>query len=212
MRFFLVLAAFTLVSVGCQDTKEYEAQIGNLQNEIKAMQTQMLELQAEKDAEAESKTSFDATGIAIVDMEKLLAEYKGYTDAEKKYERIVKGYASQLEKMKNDFRVKYQTTADELQVYGEDYIAQAKVELEQMEKDIYAKEQELTQKTSELNTNMLKGVLKKVNAHSKGYAEKNGYQMILFTSVENGIFYAKDEINITEEYIADLNAAYDAKN
>ena len=211
MRFFLALFASLVFFTGCQDTKEYEAQVSNLQSELKVMQTQMLEMQAKAEVETESKNEFDASGIAIVDLQQLLAEYKGYQDASKKYENIVKGYTRELEEMEKAFLTKAKTTEDELKVFGEEYIAGAKVELQKMQQDFMAKEQEYTKKSAEINDNMLKGVLTTVNAHAKTYAEENGYQIVWFTGVENAIFYAKDEINITEAYIADLNAAYDAK-
>lgn len=210
MRFFLAMMASLAFFTGCQDNKEYEAQVSNLQSELKAMQTQMLEMQAKGEVETESKNEFDASGIAIVDLQQLLAEYKGYQAASQKYENIVKGYTRELEKMEKDFITKAQTTESEMKVYGEEYIAGAKVELQKMQQDFAAKEQEYTRKSAEINDNMLKGVLTTVNAHAKTYAEENGYQIVWFTGVENAIFYAKDEINITDAYIADLNAAYAA--
>lgn len=210
MRFLVILIGLVFLLSACGNNEAYENQISNLQNELKAMQEQMLAIQ-ESNSE-KSKTELDATGIAIVDMEKLLSQYKGYKDADSRYNSVINRYGDELKKMEEELKARYTMIQKDAQQFGEDFVKDDVVEFQKFQQEAYEKERELTQKSQQLEAEMLRDVLKKVNAHSKEYAETNGFKMILFTSVENGIFYANDEINITEEYIANLNEAYSAGN
>ena len=86
------------------------------------------------------------------------------------------------------------------------------MKFQQFQQQAYEKERELTEKSQQLEAEMLREVLDQVNNHAKKYAQANGYKMIWFTAVENNIFYADDEINITDVYIEAVNKAYDEKN
>ncbi|MBI1183824.1 hypothetical protein GC194_06110 [bacterium] len=209
MRIYSLALALVLFLASCGNDDAYKAEVANLQNELKTMQEQLNLLQTEKEEEA--KTQLDATGIAIVDMEKLLSEYKGYQAAERTYKAIITRYSNELQQMQKEFEQRYALIEKDAATFGEDFVKDDLVELQNFRDEIYKKDQELTEKSAQQENDMLKEVLKKINAHSKVYAQENGYQMILFTSVENGIFYANDQINITDEYIDNINAAYEAE-
>jgi len=209
MRFIYMLVVGAFLFASCADTEKYEAEVNNLETELKAMQEQLIAMQEEANqAGEEAKTEFDATGIAIVDMEKLLTDYKGYTEASKRYESRVKQYTDELEKLAKEYQTKAEIIQNEANNFGQEYVSDKVLELQKFGQSIQTKERDYTERAQKLEADMTKTVLKKVNAYAKKYAESNGYQMILFTAVENGIFYAKDEINITEEFIRSLNDAY----
>lgn len=213
MRKIFVLAVLAGFATSCVDTEKYENEISSLQTELETMQATMNEvIEANKAAETEAKTEFDATGIAVVDMEKLLEKYTGYLEASKRFEARASQYQKELEKMGKEYETQAQIIRDEMNNFGQEYAAPKIQKLQEFEREIATKQQEYTQKAAKLEQDMLKAVLKKVNGHAKKYAEANGYQMIYFTSIENGIFYAKEDINITDEFIVSLNEADAAGN
>ncbi|MBI3143572.1 MAG: OmpH family outer membrane protein [Bacteroidetes bacterium] len=203
----LIAIVFLLTGCGSEGNKEQLDQLGQtiaqLQEELQAVKLK---------SESESKTALDATGIAIVDLEKLLAEYKGYQLSLKQVESAVARYQKELEKLEAEYKQMYEVIVKDKQTFGDEYDETDDVAaLQNLERQAMEKEQEYAKKSQELNDELMKKVLDKINGHSKRYAEENGFQLILFTSVENGIFYANDNINITEAYIAALNEAYDAE-
>lgn len=213
MRKIYLIALFAGALTSCVDTEKYESEISGLQSELETMKATMNEvIEAKNEAEAEAKTSFDATGIAVVDMEKLLEKYTGYIEASKRYEARATQYRNELEKLSKEFQDQRTVLENEAQNFGQEYVAPKVAKLQQFGIEIGEKEKDYTQRAAKLEQDMMRTVLNKVNGHAKKYAEANGFQMIYFTSIENGIFYAKDEINITDEFISSLNDSYAAGN
>ena len=145
-------------------------------------------------------------------MQKLLKEYKGYQAADSKYRSVINRYADELKKLETELQNRYALIQEEAKRFGEDYVKDDIVKFQQFQQEAYEKERELTQKSQQLEAEMLREVLDKVNAHAKKYAQANGYKMIWFTTVENNIFNADDEINNTDVYTDAINKAYNEKN
>ena len=210
MRLFIGALSLLFILSSCGKNEEYEKQISNLNNDLKALQEQLASMQTAEEEEA--KTELDATGIAIVDMQKLLKEYKGYQTADSRYRAVINRYADELKKLETELQNRYALIQEEAKRFGEDYVKDDIVKFQQFQQQAYEKERELTEKSQQLEAEMLRDVLDQVNTHAKKYAQANGYKMIWFTAVENNIFYADDEINITDIYIEAVNKAYDEKN
>lgn len=211
MKYFVqatlaVLFAALVSSCGTEKIEAQEAEIEKLNKQLAEMQKSFEDFT--KSQKQEAKTELDATGIAIVNLEVLLEKYEGYKTAMKKLEYRYNSILDKVKKDEEDFIKKRSTFEKSAQYLNEE---QQKAEYAKLEKeygDMMQRKVGYEQEYASEQQNLTKDVLGKVNNHLKGYAETNGYQMVLFTPVENNIFYAKDQINITEEYIENLNEAY----
>ncbi len=210
MRFLVALLGIVILLSSCGKNEEYEKQISNLEGELKAMQEQMLAMQSANEQKA--KTDLDATGMAIVDLGKVRVEYKGFIESDKRYASIRTRYENELNELAKQIQEREVLIQQDLERFGEEFVKDDYAEYLKFRQEAQNKSYELEGKLAKLEKEMLTKVLDDVNAHSKKYAQANGYKMILFTAIENNIFYADDEINITEEYIANLNNDYDSKN
>jgi len=209
MRKIYLIALLAGALTSCADTEKYENEISSLQSELEAMKATMNEvIEAKEQAESEAKTELDATGIAIVDMTKLKSDYKGYVEAENRLKAKVEQMSSEIEGLEKNFGQRYEVLMNEAQNFGEEYVKEDALKLQNFEREIMEKKSDYTNKAQVMEREMTKKILDKVNGHAKKFALENGYQIILFEALEYDVFYAKDEINITDEFISSLNAAY----
>ena len=166
MRFFVLVFGFMSLLSSCGNNDAYKAEVEKLRSELKLMQEQMTALQLNTADVA--KTELDATGIAIVDLEKLLDEYKGYQASLRQVESVINRYGKELEKMQSDYNQMYQVIVKDKQTFGDEYDETEDVAaLQKLERDALLKEQEYTKKSKELNDEVMSKELQKINAHSK---------------------------------------------
>ncbi|MGB0430650.1 MAG: OmpH family outer membrane protein [Bacteroidia bacterium] len=210
MRFFVALFALLTILSSCGKNEQYETQITNLQDELKAMQEQMQAMQLSDNEK--SKNELDATGIAIVDLGKVRKDYKGFIESDKRLISVKTRYENELKELGKQIQERELMIQQDAERFGEEFVKDDYQEYLKFRESAQQKSYELEGKLVKLENEYMRKVLDDVNAHSAKYAEANGYKMILFTAIENNIFYAEDNINITEEYIANLNNDYDSKN
>lgn len=207
LSYFLSLA---LMAASCTNTEVYDKKIAELNDQIAKTNEQMMAMQQNlTSVDNNAKTNVDATGIAIVDLEILLKEYKGYIAASKQLESKIKRWDEDLKSKQLKLQEDYKGLERDAQFLKEEQVQAQAAEMQQRYNDIMKQEQEYYKQAADEERKLTAEVLKGVNAHLKQYAIDNGYKMILFTPVENSVFYAEDQINITETYISNLNEAYD---
>lgn len=208
--FWFCLSSVVIMFTSCgnngQTSAAEKAKVDSLNQVMSQMHSTIETLQQKQEEEA--KTQLDASGIAIVDLGKLFEEYDGYKNAMKRLEGKYKTLLDKAKKDEADFQKRYERFNRNAQVLKEEQVQKQAAELQKEYKEVQNKMMEYEQEYATEQQKLTQEVLEKVNGHLKGYAERNGYQMVLFTPVENNIFYAKDKINITEEYIESLNEAY----
>lgn len=201
-----VLFAVLVSSCGTEKIEAQKVEIDKLTEELAQMQESFKAFTVSQEEKA--KTQLDATGIAIVDQGILMEKYEGYRIARKTVERKYNSLIDKAKRDQEDFERKKQSVERTIQHLSEE---QQKVEYSKLQNEYNAllkKGQDYEEEYGYEQKKLTEDVNAKVNKHLKKYAETNGYQMVLFTPVENSVFYSKDEINITEEYIQNLNEAY----
>ena len=205
-----LLLAATMNLLSCGSDPELESQkkkVQELNSQLKNVQQLVEDYKKELDEKA--KTELDATGIAIVDYDVLREKYVGYKVAIQKLERKYNSLKDKLDKEAADFQRRYESAEKSAQFLKPEQQQAEAAKLQQEYLALQKKQYEYEGEYVQEEQKMTKDVMDKVNAHLKEYAETNGYQMVLFTTVENSLFYAKDDINITDAYLANLNEAYE---
>jgi outer membrane protein len=88
----------------------------------------------------------------------------------------------------------------------------------ELQQFLAGKEQELIhytkaveEKAQEEDKQMMQAVLNQVNSYVEEYGQKNGYDVILGTSVSGSVLFAGKSLDVTEEILKGLNESYHGK-
>jgi len=145
--------------------------------------------------------------IAYVDVQRLKAEYKEYVQAQEKFNKLMVVWQAKADSMQNEM----QELADRLEKQNLLLSEQAKAEIRKqllVKQDEYqlfvnqvmGPDGEAAQKEYELS----KSLIDKINTVIRLIALKENYTYVL-DSTAGTVLYAKDELDITNKVLAELN-------
>lgn len=145
--------------------------------------------------------------IAYVDVQRLKAEYKEYVQAQEEFSKLMTVWQAKADSMQNEM----QELADRLEKQSLLLSEQAKNEIreqllvKQNEYQLFVNqvmgpEGEAAQKEYELS----KSLIDKINTVIRLIALKENYTYVL-DSTAGTVLYAKDELDITNKVLAELN-------
>lgn len=145
--------------------------------------------------------------IGYVDTQRLRMEYKEFADAQAKFERqMVKWQAqadsmqAELLRLQEDLNKQRLLLSEEKKREKEQYILEKQREYQEFATKILGPEGEAAKREFELS----KPLIEKINAAIKLVALRENYTLILDTA-GGDILYAKDEMDITDKILEELN-------
>ncbi len=148
---------------------------------------------------------------AYIDSSKLMTEYQEVKDVESKYkiksEEKGKQFESEIAKFQQDVQ-NFQANAAQK---GQEWAQQKSAELQKREQQLQMKQQSLFQELQSESAGEMDSIVKKVKGFISDYAKKNNLDYVFNTEEASTVIYAKDQYNITEEIIKELNAKYSGK-
>ncbi len=148
---------------------------------------------------------------AYIDSSKLMTEYQEVKDIESKYkiksEEKGKQFESEIAKFQQDVQ-SFQANAAQK---GQEWAQQKSAELQKREQQLQMKQQALFQELQSESATEMDSLVKKVKGFISDYAKKNNLDYVFNTEEASTVIYAKDQYNITEEIIKELNAKYSGK-
>lgn len=147
---------------------------------------------------------------AFVDSKKLYDDYNAVKSIEEKlkskYERSFKA----LDSMKMDFQRQAQQFDQERSTKSPLFLQKRGQELGQLQQQIQMIEQNLSQGYQrEINTSM-DSLFTELKKRIGEYAKKNNYAFVLGGGDANTVLYGKEEFDITEELLKELNGGADS--
>jgi len=156
--------------------------------------------------------SWGATTIAqnlklgYIDSMRIRQEYKGFTDAQAKYDKEVAEWqkqADQLSKevsdLQNELESQKLLLSDEKRKEKEDQLQKKKNEYQQYVSQIFGP----GGKAEQRNTELTKPLLDKINAVLEKIANEGGYDYI-FDAANGNIAFAKKEFDLTDAVLEEL--------
>jgi outer membrane protein len=145
---------------------------------------------------------------AYVDSNKLINGYQGMTQARQAYQAKVGVWKANIDTLVKDIQ-------SEISKYNSEKPRMSAKERELSEKLIMTKKQQLSDyqkatndKASQEDAAATKKVLDEINGRIKEYGKKHGYLIILAATEYGNIAYAKDNLDLTEEILKELNADF----
>lgn len=154
----------------------------------------------------------DSTGsefkTAYVDSSKLMKEYEEVKDIDSKYkiQSEEKGKALQGEIEK--FQQEVQNFQNNAASKGQAWAQQKGSELQRKEQELQYKQQSILQGLQVESAKEMDSIVKKVKGYIGDYAKKKNLDYVFNTEEASTIVYGKDQYNITDEIIKELNAKY----
>jgi len=151
---------------------------------------------------------FSKQKVAYIRSKDLVYGYLGMKDAQNKLSKQEDGWKANIDTLKNDYE-------RSLSRYRSDAPILKQTEKEEREKYLFTQKQSLenyqsaiSKKIQEEDTKLTQGVLNQINAFVADYGKEHGYDMIIGTTTEGNLLYAKPEMDITEQVLIILNQSY----
>lgn len=154
---------------------------------------------------------FNTPKIGYVRSVELFEKYEGMKDAKKKYEQkvgsiqsnydtLAKDYQYSLNKLNLDFAKLNEREKNERTTLLKSQLANLQQYKQNLEEQIQKEDDILTE-----------GIYNQMNAYIKEFGESHGFTMILGTTNNGNILYAKDYVDVTEKVLIGLNKKYSGK-
>jgi len=149
--------------------------------------------------------------FGVVQMDELVYEYQGMTDATKEYTNKMDEWSAQSDSIKSLLQnmlmeIKMDSITND----------QTKLLVDQqrfmlMQQQYYQFQQNIQQKSTEEDQQMTIGVVNQLKEHIKLYAEENGYDLIIANTQLQNVGYVNDVTDLTQQVLDYANSKYEGE-
>jgi outer membrane protein len=146
--------------------------------------------------------------IGIVQLDKLVYEFKGMKEASERYSLKMKKWELESDSLENRLKELYrQIQLDSINKDNAKLERDTKVFL--MFRQSYMEySQNIQQNAQEEDKQMTTGVMNQINDYIKKYAEEKGFDVIFCNNQGQSVGYAKENMDVTKDVLDFANAQY----
>jgi outer membrane protein len=151
---------------------------------------------------------FKPIRVGYIKSEVLIYSYEGTKEARIKYDEKRKAWQANIDTLTNN----YQRSIDGFNFKVGKLSYSEKMELE---KRLDTQRQQIEEYTNAINDKaekedeeMMRPVLNQINSFIKSYSIENGYDLVIGTSENGTVLYGKEELDITDIVLKNLNKKY----
>jgi outer membrane protein len=160
--------------------------------------------------ESQSATQNAAFKIAYFEIDSVQNNYEYFKQVIKELNTLEQQKRSELAAKQNAMQSKYKSYQDKGNTMTQTEIAQAQAELQDMDKDLQAAQQQKGQELDNERFKKLQAIKKKIEDYLAEYNKNKGYAYI-FASSPDLIYYKDSVYNITGDLVKGLNDLYKNK-
>lgn len=146
--------------------------------------------------------------IAYVRSADLVNGYLGMKEVQNKYQENVQVWQGNVDTLKFDFQRAIDKYNAEATGLSQNERAEREKYLQQLQQNLTQYSVAIEQKAKEEDEKLTQGVLNQINSQVEAYAQKEGYDIILGTTLVGSLLYAEEGIDITDQLLKELNNAY----
>lgn len=157
---------------------------------------------------AEEKVTSEKT--AYIDTVKLMDEYTESKDLQAKFKEKSEVMGRELQNEVKKFQDEADNFRRNAQANGQEWAQRKGAELQKKEQQLTYAQQAMSQQLQQEAAVERDSVVSKVRKYIKEYGKKNGYTYIYGTGDAATILYAKDQYDITDKIVKELNDNYKA--
>ena len=146
--------------------------------------------------------------VAYVRSQDLIYRYEGTLEAMAKFNNQKQQWQANVDTLKFDFQ-------RAVNRYNQEYKKLAVSERQRWEDDLSSQERQLQSyasaiegKIKQADEEMMQAALDQINVFVEQYSIEHGYDIILGTTVSGNVLYGKEDLDITEELLKELNKHY----
>jgi len=150
--------------------------------------------------------------IAVVRSPELIQGFKAMKDAQARYGDKQKAWQANLETLEEDLQSAMNEYRAQYARLSNDEVQKRREQLEQKRSNYEEYSRALQEKAAEEENTMMQGVLNQINSFVMDYGEEHGYEVILGTTSAGSVLYGRETVDITDEILKALNAAYESGN
>jgi outer membrane protein len=148
------------------------------------------------------------TTVAYVRTNDLLQQYTGMEEAVQNYERQMSYWQSKLDSIQKELHLEITNyNADSLE-YSRNEKLVRKENIRALQFEYQQLNYQLKEKAKVEDQKIMISILNQVNSFIHEYGEQNKYDIIFGTLETGNVIYGKDNLDITEELIYELNKSY----
>ena len=137
-----------------------------------------------------------------------MEEYEGLKDWESKGKVKKEEMERELQEDVEQFKQDYAAAEYQVKTKGPEWAQRKAEELQRRERDLGIKQESMMRQLQEEFGVKRDTILSQMKKHIKEYGKKQGYDYIYGTGDAASILYGKEEYDITEEIIKELNKNY----
>jgi outer membrane protein len=150
--------------------------------------------------------------VAVVQMEKLVYDFKGMKEATEKYTKKMISWKAETDTLEKKLRDMYdQVRIDSIN--KDQQKLNKDIQLFLMMKNSYLQyAQELQTRSEKEDKEMTIGVMNQLSEYIKNFSKEKGYDIVLTNSNDNQtVAYSKDQFDITDQVLEYSNNTYEGK-
>lgn len=156
-----------------------------------------------------SSLSGDIKKIGIVEMDKLVYEFKGMKEATKIFTSKIDNWTNQSDSLKGKLKdLIYQIKLDSIN-QDKDKMSRDKQQFLLLQQSYYEYQQNIQQKSQSEDQQMTVGVVNQIKEYMKEYAEKYNYDLILTNTQMQNVGYVIESNDITADLLKFSNERYE---
>lgn len=150
--------------------------------------------------------------VGVVDLDKLVYDYKGMKDATKLFSGKMENWSSTSDSIKQVLNQYMNDIKMDSINNDKEKLKKDKAKFLLLRDNYLRYQQNIQQHSQQEDQNMTVGVINQIREHIKNYAKEEGYDMILTNRQIENVGYVKEAAEITEEVLDFANAKYNGNN
>ncbi|PBQ30229.1 hypothetical protein CNR22_00130 [Sphingobacteriaceae bacterium] len=154
----------------------------------------------------------EAKKTGVVQMEKLVYEFKGMKEAGKKYQIKLTSWQSQSDSLETRLNELYDEIKMDSINRNAGKLARDLKKFEYFKYSYLEYAKRMEEKSKEEDRQMTLGVINQVNEYIKMYAEKEGFDIIFCNGQAPSVSYCKTQLDVTQKVLEFSNLKYDGVN
>lgn len=132
--------------------------------------------------------------IAYVNTGRLIENYKGIAEAKSLHFQRTQDVSKLLDSLKNELILAHRSQNEQ--------------KARSIQITLNRTEGTYKQNINFIESALFEGALAQINSFVENYAERNGIDIVLGSTLEGNIMYARPEMDITEQVLRELNESY----
>ncbi|GAB1445661.1 hypothetical protein MASR2M41_13750 [Flammeovirgaceae bacterium] len=146
--------------------------------------------------------------VVYVDANKLINGYQRMTDAREEYQAKVNVWKSNIDTLSSELTQRIKEFERDKPRMSSREIAVTQELITTKQNQFREFQQAMNVKAQKEDEEMTKRIVDEINGYLKQYGERHGYAIIFAATNYGNIAYAKEDLDLTEQILKELNDAY----